>query len=103
MITTVSRLVLNKFAGTILLVLALVPPAQALGIHPGAVLLTILIATDIWFLPFQLDSYQAAYFGTGEQGFSHAQGRKLMYAKLLVSALAIAVSVPWWRMIGLIR
>ena len=73
------------------------------GIHPGAILLTILIATDIWFLPFQLDSYQAAYFGTGGQGFSHAQGRKLMYAKLVVSALAIAVSVPWWRILGLIR
>jgi di/tricarboxylate transporter len=102
-ITTVSRLVLNKFAGTILLTLALVPPGEALGIHPGAVLLVILLTTDVWFLPFQLDSYQAAYFGTGEQGFSHAQGRRFMMAKLVVSVIAIAVSLPWWRALGLIR
>ena len=102
-VTTAVRLVFNKFAGTILLTLALVPPAEPLGIHPGAVLLVILLTTDVWFLPFQLDSYQAAYFGTGEQGFSHAQGRRFMVAKLVVSVVAIAVSLPWWRAIGLIR
>jgi CRP-like cAMP-binding protein/di/tricarboxylate transporter len=103
LITTLVRLVFNKFAATILLTLALVPPGEALGIHPGAVLLVILLTTDVWFVPFQLDSYQAAYFGTGGQGFSHAQGRVFMLAKLVVSAVAIAVSVPWWYAIGLIR
>jgi hypothetical protein len=52
---------------------------------------------------YQLDVYQIAYFGTGEQGFSHAQGRRFMVAKLAVSLLAIAVSVPWWRALGLVR
>jgi CRP-like cAMP-binding protein/di/tricarboxylate transporter len=103
LITTLVRLVFNKFAATILLTLALVPPGEALGIHPGAVLLVILLTTDVWFLPFQLDSYQAAYFGTGGQGFSHAQGRRFMVAKLVVSAIAIAASIPWWRAIGLIH
>jgi len=47
--------------------------------------------------------YQIAYFGAGEQGFRHAQGRRLMAAKLIASRVAVAVSVPWWRAIGLIR
>ena len=41
------------------------PPGEPLGIHPGVVLLEILLATDVWLLPFQLDAYQAAYVGTG--------------------------------------
>lgn len=97
------RFVLNKFAAMILLTLTLTPLGQQLGVHPGVVLLVILLTTDVWFFPYQLDVYQVAYFGTGEQGFSHAQGRRFLAAKLLVSLLAIVVSVPWWRMLGLIR
>jgi hypothetical protein len=63
----------------------------------------ILLTVDVWFFPYQLDVYQIAYFGTGEQGFSHAQGRRFMVAKLAVSLVAVAVSVPWWRALGLIR
>jgi hypothetical protein len=57
----------------------------------------------VWFFPYQLDVYQIAYFGTGEQGFSHAQRRRFMAAKLVVSLLAVALSVPWWRALGLVR
>ena len=65
--------------------------------------IVILLNLDVWFFPYQLDVYQIAYFGTGEQGFSHAQGRRFMVATLLVSLLAVAASVPWWRALGLIR
>jgi anion transporter len=103
LVTVAVRFVLNKFAATILLALALAPVGAQLGVHPGVVLLVILLNLDVWFFPYQLDVYQIAYFGTGEQGFSHAQGRRLMAAKLVVSLVAVAVSVPWWRAIGLIR
>jgi DASS family divalent anion:Na+ symporter len=103
LVTIVVRFVLNKFAATILLTLALTPLGQQFGVHPGVVLLVILLTVDVWFFPYQLDVYQIAYFGTGEQGFSHPQGRRFMLAKLAVSLLAIIVSVPWWRALGLIR
>jgi len=103
LVTVAVRFVLNKFAATILLTLALTPLGQQLGLHPGVVLLVILLNLDVWFFPYQLDVYQIAYFGTGEQGFSHAQGRRFMAAKLVVSLVAVAVSVPWWRALGLIR
>jgi anion transporter len=103
LVTVAVRFVLNKFAAIILLALALAPLGQGLGVHPGVVLLVILLNLDVWFFPYQLDVYQIAYFGTGEQGFSHAQGRRLMAAKLVVSLVAVVVSVPWWRAIGLIR
>ncbi len=102
-VTIAVRFVLNKFAATILLVLALAPLGQQLGVHPGVILLVILLTLDVWFFPYQLDVYQIAYFGTGEQGFSHAQGRRFMIAKLVVSLVAVVVSVPWWQALGLIR
>jgi hypothetical protein len=103
LVTVAVRLVLNKWAAIILLTLALAPLGRELGVHPGVVLLVILLNLDVWFFPYQLDVYQIAYFGTGEQGFSHAQGRRLMAAKLVVSLAAVAASVPWWRALGLIR
>jgi di/tricarboxylate transporter/CRP-like cAMP-binding protein len=103
LVTVAVRFVLNKFAATILLALALAPLGQELGVHPGVILLVILLNLDVWFFPYQLDVYQIAYFGTGEQGFSHAQGRRFMAAKLVVSLVAVAASVPWWRALGLIR
>jgi di/tricarboxylate transporter len=103
LVTVAVRLVLNKWAAIILLTLALAPLGRELGVHPGVVLLVILLNLDVWFFPYQLDVYQIAYFGTGEQGFSHAQGRRLMAAKFVVSLAAVAASVPWWRALGLIQ
>jgi hypothetical protein len=77
--------------------------AQNLGIHPGVLLLTVLMAIDSWFFPYQSDVYQITYFSTDERAFSHAQARKLMYAKLVVSLLAITISVFYWRMLGFIH
>jgi divalent anion:Na+ symporter, DASS family len=103
LVTMAVRFVLNKFAAMILLTLTLAPLGAQLGVHPGVVLLVILLTTGVWVLPYQLDVYQIAYFGTGEQGFTHAQGRQLMVAKLVVALVAIVISVPWWRLLGLIR
>ena len=97
------RLFLNKTPAVIVLTVALVPWAQKAGVHPGILLLTILLALESWFLVHQTDSYQIAYYATAEKGFSHAQARRLMVAKFLASLLAIAISVPYWKMLGLIQ
>jgi DASS family divalent anion:Na+ symporter len=97
------RFLLKKPATVVLFVVTLTPMAQTVGIHAGVLLLTILIAIEAWFLPYQTDSYQIAYYGSDEKAFSHAQGRKLMMIKFFVSFLTIGVSVPYWRMLGFIR
>ncbi|MBI4528897.1 MAG: anion permease [Deltaproteobacteria bacterium] len=98
-----ARFLLSKSMTVILFTLALTSWAVDLGIHPGILLLTILMAIESWFLPYQTDSYQIAYYSTDEKGFSHAQARKVMVAKFIASLLAVAISVPYWRMLGLIR
>jgi DASS family divalent anion:Na+ symporter len=72
-------------------------------VHPGALLLTVVIASESFFLSYQDGPYQIAYSSTNGQAFSHAQARKLLLAKSFATLLAIAVSVPYWRMLGLIR
>ena len=97
------RFMLKKPATVVLFMVTLTPMAQQFSIHPGVLLLTILIAIEAWFLPYQTDSYQIAYYGTDEKAFSHAQGRKLMMIKFMVSFVTIAISVPYWRMLGFIH
>lgn len=97
------RFVLRKTPTVILALLLLTPMAQHLEIHPGVLLLTVLIALDSWFLPHQTTSYEIAYYSTEEDTFSHSQARRLMAFRFLGSFVAIAVSVPYWVWLGLIR
>jgi DASS family divalent anion:Na+ symporter len=83
--------------------LTLLPWASELAIHPGVLLITILVAGEAWFLPHQDNSYQLVYSSVDGKAFSHAQARKLMIAKFLSCFAAIAVSVPYWQLLGLIK
>jgi len=103
LLTYAVRVFLNKFPAIILMSLGLSAWAQGMGIHPGILLLVILMAVDCWFFPYQDTNYQIAYYGTHEKAFSHAHGRRLMVAKFLASLLAVALSVPAWRLLGWIR
>ena len=97
------RIFLKKSSTVMLLMLTLLPWARELGIHPGVLLLTILFASEGWFLPHQDNSYQLVYYSVDGKAFSHAQARKLMVAKFLSCFAAVAVSVPYWKLAGLIQ
>jgi anion transporter len=77
--------------------------AQEFGVHPGVLLITILMANESWFLLSQNDAYQIAFYSTDGNAFSHAQARKLMVVRCVANFLALAVSVPYWRLLGFIR
>lgn len=97
------RFFLAKTPAVILMSVALMPAAQDLGIHPGVFALTVLLGVDIWFLPHQMPSYIIAYKSSEGRAFSHAQGRKLLAAKCVASILTLAVSVPYWSLLGFIE
>ncbi len=103
MLVYLVRFFVGKFPTIVLFTLVLAPWAQDVGIHPGVLLLAILMAVETWFFPYQTPSYLLAYYSTDEKAFSHAQGRKLMVAKFVASLLAVAISVPYWRMLGWIH
>jgi DASS family divalent anion:Na+ symporter len=97
------RVFLRREATLALLMLSLTPWAQNMGIHPGVLLMTILVACEGWFLIYQDNSYLLTYYSVEEKAFSHAQARKLMVVKLISCFLVIAVSVPYWKLLGFIR
>lgn len=102
-LVNVARLFIRKATVVTFFIITMVPIGQGLGIHPGALLLTVLMASESFFLSYQDGPYQIAYSSTSGQAFSHAQARKLLLAKSFATLAGLVLSIPFWRMLGLIR
>ncbi|MGB7948157.1 MAG: SLC13 family permease, partial [Candidatus Binatia bacterium] len=102
-LVNIARLFIRKSPVVTFFMITMVPIAHGLGVHPGALLLTIVMASESFFVSYQDGPYQIAYSSTGGQAFSHTQARKLLLAKSAATLFAIAASVPYWRMLGLIH
>jgi anion transporter len=103
LIATVVRVFLRKTASYIFLTLALISWAPVVGVHPGILLLTIVFAAEGWFFQYQDGGYQLFYCTTGGEAFSHRQARRLMIVKFAATFVALLISVPYWRYLGLVR
>ncbi len=84
-----------------LITIALGPVASAAGISPFVVGLIAVIACNGFFLPYQSTTYLALYAGSGGQLFSHAQALPAALAFGVWTVVAVALSVPVWRLMGL--
>ena len=84
-------------------VITMVPMGQGLGVHPGALLLTVVMASQSFFLSYQDGPYQIAYSSTDGRAFSHGQARKILLAKSIATLAGLILSIPFWKMLGLIR
>jgi len=103
LIATVVRVFLRKTASYIFLTLALISWAPIVGVHPGILLLTIVFAAEGWFFQYQDGGYQLFYCTTGGEAFSHRQARRLMIVKFAATFIALLISVPYWRYLGLVK
>ncbi|MBA2448329.1 MAG: anion permease [Chloroflexi bacterium] len=86
----------------LLLALALFQTAATVGVDPWVVAITVILATNLWLYPQQNVLYLTAYYATEERAFTHAQARPLAIAYAAFVFLAILISIPYWRWIGLI-
>ena len=87
----------------LLLGIALLPTAASAGVQPWVVIFTVMVANNLWLYPQQNVLYQAAYDATGDRSFDHAQARPLAFAYAAFVLVALLASIPYWRLIGLIR
>ena len=98
-----SRIVLPSRPAMVLLSLALVPAAPALGLSPWVVGFVVLVASNVWVLPYQGLEYLIARDATKGEAFDDRQGTRVGAALTAVRFAAIAVAVPVWVSMGLIQ
>jgi anion transporter len=85
-----------------LVTIALAPVASESGVHPFIVGLVAVIACNGFFLPYQSTTYLALYAGTAGKLFTHRQAVPAALAYGAWTIVAIAFSVPVWRLMGLL-
>lgn len=96
------RLVLPWIPATLLLSLALVPAAPQLGLSPWLVGFVILVTANTWLHPNQSDFCRLTREATRGLMFTARHGTLMGIAVTAVTLVAIALSLPYWRMIGLL-
>jgi hypothetical protein len=84
-----------------LLTLIALPAASTAGVHPFLVALISLVATQVWFFPYQSTVYLALYHGSSEL-FTHRDARKLAWLWGALVLLSIAAAYPVWRLMRLV-
>ncbi|MGH2491621.1 MAG: SLC13 family permease, partial [Candidatus Limnocylindria bacterium] len=97
-----SRMVLPSRPAMVLLSLALVPAAPALGISPWVAGFVVLVASNVWVLPHQGLEYLIARDATQGEAFDDRQGTRVGAALTVVRLVAIALAVPVWQAMGLV-
>ena len=102
LVVMASRIVLPSRPAMVLLSLALVPAAPALGISPWVVGFVVLVASNIWVLPYQGLEYLIARDATNGEAFDDRQGTRVGAALTAVRFAAIVLAVPVWLSMGLI-
>jgi len=70
---------------------------------PWLVGLTIITAANQWLYPRQNLVYLSLYTATEERAFVHSQVRPAAFAFAALTILGLAVSVPYWYALGLLR
>ena len=97
-----SRIVLPSRPAMVLLSLALVPAAPALGIHPWVAGFVVLVASNVWVLPYQGLEYLVTRDATNGEAFTDRQGTVVGVSLTVARLAAIALAVPIWEAMGLV-
>jgi NhaC family Na+:H+ antiporter len=76
--------------------------APALGISPWVAGFVVLVASNVWVLPYQGLEYLIARDATQGEDFDDRQGTQVGAALTVIRLVAIAVAVPVWQAMGLV-
>jgi di/tricarboxylate transporter len=101
LVTAGSRFLFPWQTAVPLLTVALTPFAQEAGLSPWIVALIALKAGNIFLVPYQSPYYLTVYYGTEERAFTHEQARPFAWAYAGMVLVAVLLSLPYWRVLGL--
>jgi DASS family divalent anion:Na+ symporter len=98
----VVRVFVPWIPATLLLSLALVPAAAELGLDPWVVGFVVLMTANAWLHPSQSDYCRVARDVAGAL-FSQRQALLAGVAITVLTLLGFALSIPYWRFLGLLE
>jgi CRP-like cAMP-binding protein/di/tricarboxylate transporter len=101
-IALLIRLALDQDLSVVLMGVTLVPVAPRIGVDPWVVVITVLALSVAWFLPSQTVSYLVAQSASEGRLFSHGQAQRFAFAYTALVLLGLTLSVPYWRLLGLL-
>lgn len=96
------KLIFTSGLAVITLSIVLIPLAVEMQISPWIIIMLILIATEVWFFPFQVDWHTLASATTEGKGFSYRLMSRINPIYALAYLLALIAAIPYWRYLGLI-
>jgi len=102
LLTVLVRSVLPTDQAVVLLGLALIPIAATVGVSPWLVVIAILTLGLSWHVVAQTPEYLVAYVASEGRLYSHGQARRAAFAYLVVAFTALALSLPYWHLLGLL-
>ena len=100
----VFRALIASLSGTMaLFTVMLVPFAVAAGINPWVVGITSYVSVMVWYLQYQNANFLSAFVAAGGESMIPFKSTvKMSYAYMVISLVGLLISVPYWRMLGLI-
>ncbi|HWR05738.1 SLC13 family permease [Sporomusa sp.] len=94
----------SQLAVITIFTLLLTPLALKEGISPWIMGFTSFVAINVWILMYQNAQYLVAFFGAaGGEMVNHRQMIKLCVAYMIISIIGLLVSIPFWKLTGLIQ
>ena len=102
LLTVLIRSVLPADQAVILLGLGLIPIARTVGVHPWLVVIAILTFALSWHVVAQTPEYLVAQVASEGRLYSNGQARRAAFAYLVVAFAALALSLPYWHLLGLV-
>jgi anion transporter len=103
LLTYALKLVFTSFLAVVTLCVALLPLSIDVGMSPWIIAMIVLIASEVWFFPYQVDWHMLAYSTTDGKGFSYPLMMRINIFYALAYLIALIVAIPYWRYLGLMN
>ncbi|KPA11023.1 Sodium/sulfate symporter, partial [Candidatus Magnetomorum sp. HK-1] len=102
-IIMIIRFVLPANATVAVLCAILMPVANLNGINPWVIGFCVLVISGGWFFPYQSTFYITFYNSTKGKLFTDQQTALFNMYGNIINVLSLILSIPYWRMIGLLK
>jgi di/tricarboxylate transporter len=97
------RCTLPLTPGLLVSMLAVMPILTSVGINPLVSGLVALASANPWVLKQQNSIYRNVWKSSGTKLFHHEDAVKMAVVHIVIVAASVALSVPYWERLGLIR